>query len=125
MTNSSFPSKPVLSVALAPLAAVIAVILGMLDHGQGQAVAAALAVAASAGSFVLLAWDQRRAAGAAPNAAGEVTDTADMSPAEEFAVERETGEAAADNSSAVLDEIAAVCREISKGNFAARLINID
>ena len=111
MMNSSSRFKLAVGLAIALVAAVMAAVLGVLALGQAALAAAALAAAASAGSLVMLARERTAdpaadvAAMAAPSAGTVAEDMPDYPR--------------------VLDKIAAVCREISKGNFEARLVNVD
>ena len=135
MTNSSSHSKLFVGITIALIAAVMVVMLGVLELNQAEPAAAALSAVASAYSLVILAQERRRAADASSgdgeiadaDAVGRGADTsADIGLAfaagEAHDAAREPDYTA--SCSHVLDKIASVCSEVSQGNFEARLINI-
>ena len=143
MTSSSSRSNLLLAIGVSLLAALAAATFGVLGWRVSQAAAAILAAAASTFSLVWLLKERRHAADGAAlpveDEEGAVSRTADSTAAAAMADRHvpafETGEGEAEpearavreaviDHSDVLDKITSVCREISKGNFEARLINI-
>jgi methyl-accepting chemotaxis protein len=113
MMNSSFLSKLSVGAAIALVAAVIAVIFGVLGLDLAEHAGAALSAVASAFSLVMVASQRRRLADPSRTPVGSSAPGASAGPHDDAAYPE------------VVDKIASVCREISKGNFEARLVNIE
>ena len=120
-------------MGVALLAALAAAACGVLGWNWAQLVAAGLAALASAFSLVWLLQERRPANERTPlpvdeeqedAIVAEATEPAPLAPPAERRPAFPPGRAAVADHSDVLDKITFVCREISKGNFEARLINI-
>jgi methyl-accepting chemotaxis protein len=117
-------------MVIALISAAMTVVLGVLGLNQPEQAAAAVSAVASAFSLAMLAIERRRTADMPPGddrIAGREAHTgvpgvlANESPA----LGASTGEDDVSAYQRVLDKIATVCREVSKGNFEARLVNIN
>jgi methyl-accepting chemotaxis protein len=103
--------------AIALVAALAAGILGALGFDHAAYAAAASSAAASTFSLVLAARERRCMAAASATAVPGTAALASSAPGAGANHDK-------DSCPLVLDKIISVCREISKGNFEARLVNV-
>ncbi len=140
MTSSSFRFRLLLGTGATLLATLAALVFGLLGWETAELVAAATALAASALSFIWVLKARRQGGHLVP-LSSDAEGTANFAPGGRVAMVPEPERAfdsepvmaepavrpvqnAVADYSEVLDKITAACREISKGNFEARLIGI-
>jgi methyl-accepting chemotaxis protein len=122
-------SKLYVGIVIALMSAVMAVVLGVLNLDQAARAAAALSAVASAYALVQLASERRRTADTSSDEGQTADHDAQMGDSDARATMASVPDQYADqyddsSSLRVLDKIALVCREVSKGNFEARLTNV-